>query len=282
MKKAYYIDKITQRCYYNYNKHHKLEKSMIGINFNMPIMYKHASLRIFKKNECHVTRICLDNVLLLVYEGILRFSENGVQKEVCAGEYYIQKKNSHHSGEIVSDAPKYLYVHFDGEWTEGQDAFPSRGVFSYDSLSELIQRIDTAAHQSVPYNELQFLFLKLLMKLKEKPQKNDIAKIFSQYINENLCNIYSLSDICNEFHYSKNYVIRIFNKEFGVSPIQYINEVKIKRAMYLLETTSRPIKEIMEECCFHDYPYFYKRFINKTGISPQKWRKKKQMNPSNC
>ena len=248
----------------------------------MPIMYKHASLRIFKKNECHVTRICLDNVLLLVYEGILRFSENGVQKEVCAGEYYIQKKNSHHSGEIVSDAPKYLYVHFDGEWTEGQDAFPSRGVFSYDSLSELIQRIDTAAHQSVPYNELQFLFLKLLMKLKEKPQKNDIAKIFSQYINENLCNIYSLSDICNEFHYSKNYVIRIFNKEFGVSPIQYINEVKIKRAMYLLETTSRPIKEIMEECCFHDYPYFYKRFINKTGISPQKWRKKKQMNPSNC
>ncbi|MBQ7226244.1 MAG: helix-turn-helix transcriptional regulator [Clostridia bacterium] len=255
---------------------------MIGINFDLPVTYKHASLRFFKKDERHVTRTCYDNVLLLVYEGVLRFSENGVQREVRAGEYFIQRKNSHHSGEIVSDAPKYLYVHFDGEWTEERDALPYSGKFSYDSLSELIQRIDRAAHQFTPYNELQYLFLKLLMKLKEKHRRNDIAEIFFDYINDNLHNIHSLSDICKEFNYSKNYVIRIFNREFGVSPIQFINEMRIKRALYILETTSKPIKEIMEECGFVDYPYFYKRFVKKTGISPQKWRERMRTNPIGC
>jgi AraC-like DNA-binding protein len=68
-------------------------------------------------------------------------------------------------------------------------------------------------------------------------------------------------DLCDKFHYSKNYIIRIFNKELGVSPIQYINHEKIKRAMYLLETTSKPIGEIAIECGYSDYPYFYKKFV---------------------
>jgi YesN/AraC family two-component response regulator len=33
--------------------------------------------------------------------------------------------------------------------------------------------------------------------------------------------------------------------------------MKIKKAMYLLETTSKPITAISEECGYFDYPYFY-------------------------
>lgn len=252
---------------------------MTGINFDLPIAFKYASLRFFEENEHHITRYCRENVLLLVYEGALRFSENGEQIEVSAGEYYIQKKNTYQCGEIASDAPKYLYIHFDAEWTDGAEAFPYRGKFNYDTLSELIIRIDSLSHRVTSYNELQYLFLKLLMKLKEKRTENDTARALIEYIDKNLCKISSLSDICKEFHYSKNYIIRIFNKEFGLSPIQYINEVKIKRAMYLLETTSRPVKEIMEECGYLDYPYFYKRFVKKTGASPQNWRKRIHANP---
>ena len=78
------------------------------------------------------------------------------------------------------------------------------------------------------------------------------------------------------FHYSKNYVLRVFRKEYGNSPIQYLNEVKLKRAMYLLETTSRPTGEIAAACGYADYPYFYKRFVEKTGLAPRKWRKRMQ------
>ena len=51
---------------------------MNGIDLNKPIAYKHASLRFFNKNEHHIDRFCEDDVLLLVFDGVLRFSEDGV------------------------------------------------------------------------------------------------------------------------------------------------------------------------------------------------------------
>ena len=47
---------------------------MQGMDLNAPITYKHASLRFFEKNEYHVERFSRDNVLLLVFDGVLRFS----------------------------------------------------------------------------------------------------------------------------------------------------------------------------------------------------------------
>ncbi len=251
----------------------------MGIDLSQPVFFKHASLRFFEKNEHHVTRFCRDNVLLLVYDGVLRFSEDGERREVCAGEYYIQRKSCHQAGELASNAPKYLYVHFDAEWTDAPHALSHTGVFDHASLAVLMNRIDTASHEQALYSELQYLFLKLLLSLRVKPGKTPVAQKLSEYIESNIENISSLSDICREFNYSKNYVIRIFNRELGTSPFQYINDVKIKRAMYLLETTSRPIEEVARECGYADYAYFYKRFVKKTGFSPAKWRKQIQHNP---
>ena len=114
---------------------------MPGINMDSPILYKHASLRYFDENEHHVTRFCRHHVLLLVYEGVLRFSEDGVPAEVRAGEYYIQRKDRYQSGEVASDAPKYLYVHFDAEFCEGGSMLPERGRFDYAELSTLVEPV---------------------------------------------------------------------------------------------------------------------------------------------
>ena len=252
---------------------------MAGIDLNSFLAYKCASLRFFEKNEHHVSRFCNDNVLLMVYDGVLRFSEDGEETEVHAGKYYIQRKNRYHEGRIKSDAPKYLYVHFDGEWTEDSTALSYMGDFDYALLSDLIGEIDSSAHKNAPFCEMQYLFLKLILALKNNSEEKTTVHPFSEYVDKNLAKISSLSDICEEFHYSKNYVIRVFNKEFGKSPIQYINDAKIKRAMYLLQATSRPIREVMEECGYSDYSYFYKRFLGKTGLAPQKWREKIQKNP---
>ena len=87
-------------------------------------------------------------------------------------------------------------------------------------------------------------------------------------------------EIYKDLHYSKNYIIRIFNKEFGISPVQYINEKKMRCAMYLLETTSKSIVEIATECGYADYAYFYKQFVKKAGVSPSTYRKHIQQNPT--
>ena len=254
---------------------------MYGIDLNSPLHYEFASFRFFEKKEHHIERFCSVNVLLMVYRGVLRFSEDGEQVEVHAGEYYIQKKNRYQAGEVASDAPHYLFVHFQGEWSDQPGALPCRGSFDHAKLSELMQRIDTASHQKYTYAEQQYLFHKLLLSLRQKAPSNTLSDRLSKYVEENIASITSLSDLCEAFHYSKNYVERVFQREFGVTPIQYINDVKIKRAMYLLETTSKPITVISEECGYVDYPYFFKRFVQKTGVSPSEWRKSIQSNPTN-
>ena len=252
---------------------------MQGIDLNRPIVFKHASLRFFEYGEKHTNRFCRDNVLLVVFDGVLRFSEDGVPYEVFPGEYFIQRKDIYQSGDVASDAPKYLYVHFDADWTDYGERLLPRGKHDFTALSEILMKIDDASHKNQSLIDLQYLFLKLLLSLRERPTMTPVARKLSEYIEENLESIASLTDLCRELHYSKNYVIRIFNKEFGKSPIQYINDVKINKATYLLETTSRPIEEIAEKCGFSDYAYFYRRFVKKTGLSPLKWRKNVQENP---
>ena len=253
---------------------------MQGINLNKPILYRVASFRYFEENECHCTRFCKDNVLVMVFSGVLRFSENGKQIEVKKGEYYIQQKNCYQGGEIPSDSPKYLYVHFNGEWTDGETSLIYKGKFDYNALSNLMQDLNYASHNNFVYSEQEYLFLKLLLSLKQKVEKPSLAQEISAYVEKNIERVTSLDSLCKQFNYSKNYIIRIFNKEFGVSPIAYINEIKLKRASYLLESTSQSITEIAQECGFNDYPYFYKRFYAKTGVSPQVYRKTVRENPS--
>ena len=251
---------------------------MQGLDLNAPITYKHASLRFFEKNEYHVERFSRDNVLLLVFDGVLRFSEDGEEREIGAGEYYIQKKDCYQSAERPSDSPKYLYIHFDGEWTDSPDALSPRGRFDTELFSDIIRRIDNAAHGSFSYSEREYLFLKLLLLLGKKEKKSAIGQRLADYIEKNIATA-SLTALCETFHYSKNYVIRLFGREFGTSAVKYINGERIKRASYLLETTSKPIGEIAAECGFSDYPYFYKLFVKTVGESPQLWRKRMQEDP---
>ena len=252
---------------------------MFGIDLNSPITYFNASLRFFKKDEQHVTRLCNCDVLVLVFDGVLRFSENNVPVEVCANEYYIQRKDSYQSGEVTSDSPKYLYVHFNAVWCTGESALPRRGHFQYDEICDLIKELDAASHDKHIFCEQQYLFLKLLMALRKNTLKPSLAKSISEFIDQNIKSISSFSDVCERFHYSKNYIERVFKKEFDMSPVQYIHHAKIKYAMYLLETTSMPIGQISEECGYFDYPYFYKRFIKNLGCSPSEWRKKIHSDP---
>ncbi len=253
---------------------------MLGIDLNKNIEYKVSSLRFFDENEHHVARFCSSDVLLLVYEGVLRFSEDGKQEEVRAGEYYIQKRNTYQAGELVSDSPKYLYVHFIAEWTDGESVLARRGIFDYSEFSPLIQKLDKLAHGDYTYVERSAIFLAILSKLHgSRPIENTPAKKIANYIDKEYLNIISLDEICKEFHYSKNHVINIFKEEYGTTPFDYINEMKIRRAMYLLEVTSKPIDTIALESGFNHYSHFYRLFTRKTGTSPFEWRKKIKISP---
>ncbi len=261
-----HIDNITIFIY------NDLGDTMLGIELNRPMVYKHSSLRFFKQGEHHISRYCMDDVLLLVYDGVLRFSEDGQQYELHPGEYHIQRHNSVQAGVRPSDAPKYLYVHFSAYWNESDTALPCSGTFEYAKLKTIIEELDRLAHSNTPYITQAGKFYELLSNLYQTTPTDSIADKIADYIAKECHRAISLEMICEEFHFSKNHIINIFKKAFGMTPITYMNELKLQKAEYLIEVTSDSLEAIAIQCGFQNYSYFYKLFKRKHKLSPDQWR----------
>jgi len=251
---------------------------MRGIDLNSPIKYEHASLRFFNKNEHHITRFCENDVLLLVYDGILRFSEDGVEYEVYPGNYHIQKKNTFQKGDIVSEAPKYLYVHFKGEWKD-DNCLPYCGEFNYNKLKPLIEKMNSIAHSNSSYIEKTTVFYEILLNLRNNDSKSNIAHSIGKYISDNINEKTTLEMLSEKFHFSKNQIINIIKKEYNMTPFEYMNNIKIMSAEHQLEVTSETAEKIALDCGFYNYSHFYRLFYRKNGISPSEWRKLKRIKP---
>ena len=59
----------------------------------------------------------------------------------------------------------------------------------------------------------------------------------------------------------------------GKTPTQYINQERLKYAVYLLAQTDREILDICECCGFSNVSHFYHLFREQFGVSPAKFRK---------
>ncbi len=250
---------------------------MEGIQLDKPILYKGSSLRFFNKGERHVTRLCKDDVLLLVYDGVLRFTEAGVPKEIHPGQYYIQRHDTYQSADMQSDSPKYLYVHFMAGWQKGGLILPKSGVFEYSSFKALIEQLDTLAHTKAPYIAKAAKFYELLVKLNQPRPQSTAASLMAGFVSKECQNRISLEALSQRFNFSKNQIINIFKKEFGVTTVAYINNIRLEKAEYLIEVTSNPLESIALSCGFQNYSHFYKLFYQKHKLSPNQWRSKKRM-----
>lgn len=78
-----------------------------------------------------------------------------------------------------------------------------------------------------------------------------------------------LADIAgvSRYHFS-----RIFRQHQGVSPAAFVNDLKIKAAVRMLQMELFSVKEIAYRCGFNDVSYFCKVFKKVHGLSPAEFR----------
>jgi len=92
------------------------------------------------------------------------------------------------------------------------------------------------------------------------------------YMNNNLNNQLTVSDIALFSNVSEASLKRIFMKYTGISIHKYYIKLKIKVAMELLEN-GESIKTVSEKVGFDNQSYFSKVFRKENGMSPSNYRK---------
>lgn len=82
----------------------------------------------------------------------------------------------------------------------------------------------------------------------------------------------SVTELANHANMSKDHFIRVFSKETGETPNDYITRQKIEQAELLLATTNQSVKSISAALGYTDCSYFNKVFKKNVGKSPLKYR----------
>jgi AraC-like DNA-binding protein/quercetin dioxygenase-like cupin family protein len=90
------------------------------------------------------------------------------------------------------------------------------------------------------------------------------------YIQENYAHSITNKELSDLIHVSEYRFSHLFKESMGISPLNYINEVRLKKAYLLLEKKENSISEIAEAVGFSDYNNFGRLFRKYYGFPPSK------------
>jgi len=66
---------------------------------------------------------------------------------------------------------------------------------------------------------------------------------------------------------------RVFKSRYGISPLKYVNELRMTRITGLLRDTALPVSEIAAISGFENLGYFSRFFKRSAGMSPREYRR---------
>lgn len=115
----------------------------------------------------------------------------------------------------------------------------------------------------------------ILHNIEENYNKSALQKIWPaiEFIDKNYQNKLSLEQLSATLNLNREYFCRIFKEATHVTPVDYVNFVRIWKAENLLTSTDHSILEISMEVGFSSVSYFNRVFKKQKKVTPSAYRK---------
>lgn len=227
-------------------------------------------------------------VLEYVLEGQGTVKTDAEEFTAARGDTYLLHRHSGHwYYSSAKDPWVKIWVNAKGSLIDslihvyGLDAVTHvQGADTKSLLFELLDLAKSAQDKSSEdfSMEASTIYHKILIKLSQS--LNRTAERYSEealklrgYIDRNSGRSLSLEELGNVIYRSPSQVVRIFKKEFFVTPYQYLLQRRLEIAKLMLLNTGMSVKQIAIHLHFADEHYFSSQFKEKAGVSPTVFRK---------
>ena len=235
--------------------------------------------------------------LFYVVDGKGEFNIQGQRFPVKANDFVIINPQVEHTELSSPDEPlEYIVLGINGlsfsnltPVSEGGHPFSffnlrdeQKDILRY--LNAMVQEATSQqmSFELVCHNLLEILLIKILRHQhfdlevgKQSKATKDISFIkhyLETYYHESI----QLEDLASMTHLSRFYISHSFKKEIGMSPMEYLIDIRIKESKILLRTTNYSISQVADIVGFTTPTYFSKQFRKSTGISPTDYREQFQ------
>ena len=226
--------------------------------------------------------------IIYVTKGSLDYIINGTENHLEEGDicftfpYAVHSNRQQKAEYIILSFDPDLCGHFSTVLTSQTPRVPRLAKETIpDIVPELIQRIaeiydETTLHIDgtiIGYlSAIMGECLPFLELVSADTAKTNTVQEILMYCAENYRDNISLKHIAGDLHISPNHVSSVFSKKLKISLRDYINNMRISEATYLLTNTEKRITEIMQECGFANQSTFNKIFFQICGVTPRQYR----------
>lgn len=222
--------------------------------------------------------------LIYITGGKMRYVfDGGTKIEAAAGDVLFLARGCHYYMENLS--PLYSFVFVDFKFADTKGCTIDSEVFTLQSsrvIEPLFRRAlekwrlqkpaaneDCMAVLYSIYAELVRAKSSVYIPLSKRKQLDAAV----QFISENFADeTLTIETVANTTGMSESHFRRIFKTAYRISPIKYINLIRINRAKELISYSSASFSEIAAETGFSNLYYFSRIFKKEVGCTPSEYR----------
>lgn len=124
------------------------------------------------------------------------------------------------------------------------------------------------------YRQIAIIYESAMTRLNSLQKSPAYLLEIREYIDQNYMDPdISLSSLADRFNFSAQHLSRIFGHESGLTFVDYLTRLRIRKAIELLRNTDLKIYEISVQIGYSNQQYFSSVFKRLLGVSPVEYRR---------